>query len=75
MSLTPVTVVAATVGLLAVAAGVAWLRAPQWAHDLTVAHLGGSRRDEAAVRRSSLPRGVALLVLGFLCLLFAVLSA
>ena len=75
MSLTPVTAVATSLGVLTVAAGVVWLRAPQQAHDLTVASLGGHRRDEETVRWGSLPRGLVLLVLGVLCLLFAVLSA
>jgi hypothetical protein len=74
MALTPVTAAAAVVGVAAVLTGVAWLRAPETVHDLQVAYLGSRRRDAAAVRRGSLPRGLALLVLGALCLTFVVVS-
>lgn len=74
MPLTPVTAVAAVVGCVAVLTGGAWLRDPAAVHDLQVAYLGSTRRDDETVRRGALPRGVALLVLGVLCLLFVVVS-
>jgi uncharacterized membrane protein HdeD (DUF308 family) len=72
--LTPVTAVATVVGCVAVLAGAAWIRDPPAVHDLQVAYLGSTRRDDETVRRGALPRGVALLVLGVLCLLFVVVS-
>ena len=72
IALTPVMAAAAVVGVAAVLAGAAWLRAPETVHDLQVAYLGSRRRDAVAVRRGSLPQGLALLVLGALCLTFVV---
>jgi uncharacterized membrane protein HdeD (DUF308 family) len=72
--LTPVTALATLVGVAAVLAGIAWLRAPERVHDFQVGYLGSSRREAAAVRRGALPRGLALVVLGLGCLLFVVVS-
>jgi uncharacterized membrane protein HdeD (DUF308 family) len=74
VSLTLVTGVAAVVGVTAVLAGVAWLRDPAAVHDLQVGYLGSSRRTDEAVRRGALSRGLTLVVLGVLCLLFVVVS-
>jgi drug/metabolite transporter (DMT)-like permease len=74
MSLTLVTGFATLVGVAAILAGVAWLRAPETVHELQVSYLGSSRRDASTVRRGSIPRGIAFLVLGALCLTFVVVS-
>jgi uncharacterized membrane protein HdeD (DUF308 family) len=72
--LTLVTGAAALLGVATVLAGVAWLRDPAAVHRLQVRYLGSDPRDERTVRRGALPRGIALVVLGLLCLLFVVLS-
>jgi uncharacterized membrane protein HdeD (DUF308 family) len=74
MPVTPVTAFAAAVGVVAVLAGAAWLRDPAAVHDFQVVYLGSRRREPAAVRRGALSRGFALLVLGLLCMTFAVAS-
>ena len=71
---TVVTGVAAFVGVATVLAGVAWLRDPELVHRLQVTYLGSAPRDQSSVRRGALSRGLALVVLGSLCLLFVVLS-
>ncbi len=71
---TPVAGVAAVVGFATVLVGVAWLRDPERVHRLQVQYLGSAPRDQPTVRRGALPRGFVLVVLGCLCLLFAVLS-
>lgn len=74
MPMTPVTAFAAAVGVVAVLAGAAWLRDPAVVHDVQVRYLGSRRREPAAVRRGALSRGFVLLVLGLLCVTFAVVS-
>ena len=74
MPLTPVTGFATAVGVAALLLGVALLRSPLAVHEVQVAHLGSTRRDDRAVRRRGLSRGLTLVVLGTLCLLFVVLS-
>jgi hypothetical protein len=74
MPVTPVTAFAAAVGAAAVLAGAAWLRDPEAVHDLQVTYLGSRRRDPEAVRRGALSRGIALVVLGLLCVTFVVVS-
>jgi hypothetical protein len=74
MPLTLVTGFAAVVGVTAVLVGVGWLRAPLFLHEFQVTYLGSTRRTDAAVRRGSLVRGFAFVVLGCLCLLFVVVS-
>jgi hypothetical protein len=74
MSLTLVTGFAVVVGVTAVCIGVGWLRTPLRVHEFQVTYLGSTRRSEPVVRRGSLVRGFVLVVLGCLCLLFAVIS-
>lgn len=72
--LTLVTGIASLVGLVAVLAGISWIRDPERVHQFQVTYLGSAPREQSAVRRGALPRGLALVVLGCLCLLFVVLS-
>lgn len=69
---TLVTGLAALIGILTVLVGVAWLRRPLVVHDFQVQYLGTRRRSDIRVRQGALSRGIALLVLGSLCLLFSV---
>ena len=71
---TLVTALAAALGVLTVLIGVVWLRRPVAIHDFQVQYLGTARRPVERVRAGALSRGIALLVLGSLCLLFAVVS-
>ena len=71
---TLVTGLAALIGVVTVCFGVVWLRRPVVVHDFQVRYLGTNRRPIERVQAGALGRGIALLVLGSLCLLFAVVS-